>query len=353
MSRVSNIESILRNIKTTEYERTTNFLERYNIIDRTKIGDEFEGIAKKMFDKSFPYDMQCISGAQVRYKTLKNSHKVDLVVSLQNSTIPLPNSKNVLVEGDKVLAAFEIKKTLSKKLLVEDIRKLSSMKQSLIQDIVDQNKQNDPFSMRYANRLFENCIINGMTENGRLWNSEKRTKLQSDLYEQFKLQPYMPFTSCFGFSGEMSKEKFIEAFIEGVSGFKAAAWPDIVTCGDMNIVKLDFRPYSSVYYYADEPSVIDLCVVYGFFESNSFAHYVEHIWEKLGTNLSLIKDERDILIASDTVEDFFPIISLSTIRESDEVMFMSMEGDFKLSYADHTKAGKMILRVIEGKNKAT
>lgn len=349
MSKVSNIESLLREIKTTEDEKTTDFLERFNIKDRTKIGDEYEGIAKKIFDKSLPGGLFCANGVQAKYFNGDLSHKIDLVVAKDQSLISFPNSANQVVACSDVYAAFEIKKTLTKKFLTEDVQKLTVFKNRVIEDVIGANKSESMMATHYARKLFESSVIRGLKANGREFDKARVTPLQADLYEQYKVQGYLPFTSCFGFNGSLSKDSFIEAFIKGVSGFRFAAWPDIVTCGDMSIVKLDERPYRSVYHFLGGEDVTDFCIGYGLFFSNSFSHYVEHIWEKFNTNFAL---SSNTYIFSDTVEKIAPVLALATLpKENVKLHFLKMDGDILLEYSDKESMLKMIFEITKDRSK--
>lgn len=168
--------------------------------------------------------------------------------------------------------------------------------------------------------------------------------MQNELYSQYQVQPFVPFTSCFGFNNQMSKEKFIEAFVEGVLGYPVSAWPDIVTSGNMSIVKLDGRPYTSPYFRFDNFELDEICVIYGFSNSSSFSPYIEQIWEKINSNY-LIDETNNIV--SDTTENFKPVIALVRRSGESEIGYVIMDGELELKFGENEEEAKMRLSVIK------
>lgn len=160
MIKVSTLEKLLAEIKVTEENRTEEFLQNYKNIKRKKTGDENEGIAKKIFDKSFPRDLSCQLNTQVKYHNQTISHDIDLVVSSGSHFEKFPNSENYFLEAKYLLAAFEIKKTLSKKHLVDDIQKVTRLKKRIIDDLNEYNSKllQEPKAIDFASRLFKSNV---------------------------------------------------------------------------------------------------------------------------------------------------------------------------------------------------
>lgn len=344
--KISTLEDILKNIKIEEENLSLDFIKQFKIQHpvSVSVGDEHEGVAKKLFDRALPGELACESKTFVKFKNDCISHQVDLIVTSNNKKIKFPNSDSYIVESQDVVAAFEIKKTLTKNNLIKDIKKLSQLKENMIIELSDNELLNN-YSMTYADELFKKTVVSGLEINGRKYSSGIRTPLMDNLYGQFSVQAYMPFTACFGFGSNMSKESFIEAFIESVAGLKPSSWPDIVTCNNMSIVKLDGRPYNSPYFYFGDEKVTDICISYAFFEPLSLVPYIEHLWEKMNTNIYLNKIFH---IESDTTESFFPVLVSATLpHKNNEVVLMRMDSSISMDYSDEGKVSKMFLEVLE------
>lgn len=207
------------------------------------LGDMYEGLARNIIDKAIFDGLNLkVAEGKIRFKNGKYSDQIDCIVA-EGDGERIPHTSHFIYDIDKVVAIFEVKKTLYGVGLADSFMHL--------------RKINDT-SRDYDERVTP-LIIDAWKSITRKPYPQKDEPLP-DMLNMIKhvliMQAHQPVRIVLGYDGYTSEStlrngfyKFMAKKAAGqkkpIEGFGMASFPSQIICGKSSLIRLDGMPYNA------------------------------------------------------------------------------------------------------------
>lgn len=306
---INTISDILLKLKEEEERKIKEFSTKYeSTIHSTIIGDMYEGVAKKLLEKTIfkGLDLRVVSG-QITNIDGDLSNEIDCMI-VEGDGTPIPNTDKYIYNISNVIAVIEVKKNLNKADLLDSYYKMEKL-----------GKMFDPREMsKNEYQLFRDAFrsIVGLEVPKHEEISKYDLEIQM-IYHTLLIETLMPLRIVFGFYGYSTMNSLRQGFIKlleehisseenEVKGFSPGSFPNQIFTRSSSLVKGNGMPYVG-------PLNED-----GFWEMfvssthNPLLHFLELLWTKLSYKYGI---SSDFFGDELSIEGFFRYIGAKPLKD--------------------------------------
>lgn len=275
---IYSIADMLLKLKEEEENKISKFSEEFpHSLHRTIIGDMYEGLTKKLLEKTIFKELNLkITSGQIINKKGDFSTEIDCMIVVGDG-VPIPNTEKHIYDISDVIAVIEVKKNLNKSDLIDSYLKMAKLTQMF-----------DPRDMSESEyRLFRDAFISvvGIEVPPHDKISEFKLEIQM-IYHTLLVETLMPLRIVFGFYGYRSMKSLREGFIklleenisiedETIKGFSPISFPNQIFTYNSSLVKTNGMPY------VGPLERNDFWQIYVSSNHNPLLHLLELLWTKL------------------------------------------------------------------------
>ena len=238
---IKSLSELLRNIQAAEAER----LNEHRITHGPTIGSMYEGLTKELVDKVLPpqLDIRVVDGF-IEGIDRKLSPQADILV-VRGEGEQVPHTRSYIYPIQKVLAAFEIKKSLGGVALDDAMVKMGAV---LELHRKGTELPGEEINLQPAVRSF------ALTTGHWPQSDESAAKLRDGLpaiFDMFKLEQTAPLRIIWGYGGYKSEKSLRTGFVGRMnaaadkSNYGPMRLPSLIVAGENSLVKMVGQPYSS------------------------------------------------------------------------------------------------------------
>ncbi|MDO9485026.1 MAG: hypothetical protein Q7K25_03085 [Actinomycetota bacterium] len=238
---IKKLSDLLRQVQAAEAER----LDQHRITHGPTIGTMYEGLTKDLVDQVIPQelDIRVVDGF-IEGIDKKLSPQADILI-VRGEGERIPHTQSFIYPIQKVLAVFEIKKTLGGVSLDDAMAKMSAVLQLY--------KKSSNFPGPHVDL---EPAVRGFAYTTGKWpqSDEEATKLSEGLpaiFDIFKLEQMAPLRIIWGYGGYSSEKSLRTGFVgrmnAAVDKSHFGPWnlPSLIVAGQNSLVKMVGQPYSS------------------------------------------------------------------------------------------------------------
>lgn len=275
---IKSVADLVLNLKEKEEEIINAFSQKYTDTQHpTIIGDMYEGVAKKILEKSIfeGFDLRIASG-QISNSKGELSNEVDCMIVEGDGNL-IPNTDKYVYDISNVVAVIEVKKNLYKQDLEDSHYKMAKLGRMF--DVRDMNS-NEHQLFRDA---FRATVKMDLPKHEDVSNYSLEIQM---IYHTLLIETLMPLRIIFGFYGYTGmnnlRKGFIKILEENLStdklkkrGFSPSFFPNLTFTRNSSLIKANGIPYSG------ELEDDDYWAFYVSSNHNPLNHLLEMIWTKL------------------------------------------------------------------------
>lgn len=270
---IKTINQLLIEIRNKGIEEIEPFL---NIGHNPMIGDMYEGLTKKIVEKSLfdNMDLRVVSGKVTNQNGDKLSKQIDCMVVIGEGT-KIPFTENYIYDIDKVIMVVEVKKNLYNSELSDGYANLRS--------VVSIQEPTRDLKLNPIEDAF--CAICKKP----LPDSDKIKKLdikEQMLYHSLVVEALLPLRVIFGYSGFKDEKTLRNKFVEylecssskdggHIRGYGATSLPNLIVAGECALIKTNGMPYGLTIDDIDE-----YCWIASY-RKNPLVLFLELLWTRL------------------------------------------------------------------------
>jgi len=206
------------------------------------IGDMYEGIARSVADKTLlPVgDFRVVKG-QIRNSKGATSRQIDCMV-VEGTGEQVPNTDWHIYPIDRVVAVFEIKKTLYKDDLLDALNLMSDLWTRIAEPkAIDAGLLRDAWRQIHGTELPTRSELKGLSPNDQL------------LFHALTVEANLPVRIVWGFHGYADESNLRKGLVDlldeqvkkGPAPFGPVAMPNLVISNGASLIKLNGMPYGA------------------------------------------------------------------------------------------------------------
>jgi len=273
---IKNVAQILQAFMEEESKK----LNKYKLKHGPTIGDMYEGLSAEIINRAVPekLGLQVLNGFV--HDGLGNlSGQIDcMLVKGEGEKIPHTNSYKWHVKD--VLAAFEVKKNLYSKELIDSFCHLRDVVNSF-SDWMFKSKDDEVFEINSSLRVFSK--ITGIHAPD-YKNSESLPPDLQLIYHTLITEQLSPIRIVLGYGGYKSEKSLRDGLIAFLKkpelgiGYGVPSFPHIITCNGISLVKLNGQPFF-------QPMTSDDWDFYASTTLNPLHLILELIWTKISNTI--------------------------------------------------------------------
>jgi hypothetical protein len=323
---ITTIAGLLRELQVTEAEK----LKREKMTHAPTIGDMYEGLTKEILGRTIPdsLDVRVVTGFAVGVNS-KLSPQLDIMI-VRGEGHPIPYTDAFCWPIGKVLAVFEIKKTLFGAALNDGVAKMNAVL-ALYKEAANTGEI-DGANLMPAVKSFARLT-------GHFPLSDEAARAlpggNNVVFDIFKQEQGAPVRIIWGYGGYTDEAGLRKGFIKNMSQskdhvtFMPENLPSLIVCNNNAILKMNGQPYVSA-------MRDDSWQILTSNSENPLRLLLELLWTRLSTELNTSFQMDDTLV----MEKLAPFLSVR----------MELDGDsLKVAY-EQNEVSKFDLKSLPERN---
>nr|WP_319393773.1 DUF6602 domain-containing protein [uncultured Desulfobacter sp.] len=255
-------------------------LDEYELNHGPTIGNMYEGLSKKILDKTIPESL----GLRVVDGFIKNSlgnesGQIDCML-VKGEGEPIPYTESYKYDIKNVVAVFEVKKNLFSKDLVDSFEHTKMVSELFSQELFE-GPDNGLINITPALKVFSKMTGIFAPE------YDQRETLSPELqviYHTLITEQLTPIRIVLGYGGYRKEKNLRKGLVDFYQdkriGYGIPAFPHLITCNGISLVKLNGHPYFD----SLQNGYWDF---YGSSLSNPLIFLLELIWTKLSNEYNI------------------------------------------------------------------
>jgi len=255
-------------------------IAKASVSHRPTIGDMYEGLTKQLLEKAVfdGLNLNVITGSFIQNQNGQRSFEMDVML-IEGEGEKLPFTDKYVVREGQVIAVFQVKKTLNRKLLEEAYFNLKNVYDTC--NLIE--------SPLHGRKILPDAYVS-IFRTGVHKSKPIETYFQSTTEEQIwhciKAEAYLPLRIVFGYQGYRTEAGLRDSFLDFLSdnkmvhGFSPLHFPSLIISGQKSLVKSNGMPYVGPFKNGK----------WHFFSSSSgksILHLLELVWSRLSYRFDL------------------------------------------------------------------
>lgn len=272
---ISSLSDLLQRIQNEE----SKILGEIDIKHGPTIGDMYEGLSQSLLSKAIPpgLDLRVVSGF-VEGQTSDYSNQADILL-VQGESRKLPYTHKYIYPIEKVLAVFEIKKTLYGEQLADSMQKMKRIAQ--INRDFDKEEGYSKKNISYSLHSFAKAYGYFL----KISETRKLPPPLPNILQIFITEQLTPVRIVWGYEGYVDEQGLrsgLADYLAKTEGTRFTDWPSLIVCRNNSILKINGMPYCDVIQKQD-----DKINILASNAENPLRIMLELIWTKICVELEV------------------------------------------------------------------